>query len=94
MRLMHYDDKKEKSHSHEITLYIDESERETYKSELNDYFSIDPFDNIGYGVTKEEAYEDFKKKFLLSLNRLNEWGAGLESNIAYKTIEERYSFEF
>lgn len=89
MFLTHYDDKKEKARSHEIALVFDESEREAYINELQDYYSIIPFENIGYGSTKEEAYEDFKKKFLLSLKRLNDWSIGLESDIAYKSMKEK-----
>lgn len=89
MYLTHYDDKKERYRSHEITLNFKGS-GEVYRSELNDYYSINPFDNIGYGATKEEAYEDFKKKFLLSLQRLNDWcNVSLKSDMAYKSIAER-----
>lgn len=90
MYLVHHDDKKEKSHSHEIILSFNESEREIYRNELDDFFSVDPFDNIGYGATKKEAYEDFKKKFLLSLQRLNNWcNASLKLDMAYKLMTER-----
>lgn len=63
IKLMHYDDTKQKSQSHEIYLK-DES---VYNPET-ETFNHDIFDICGYGATKEEAYEDFKKKFKYVLN--------------------------
>ena len=56
--LMHYDDGKEKSQLHEITI----REYDFYNADVN-VWSHNPFDICGYGETKEEAIEDFKKKF-------------------------------
>lgn len=58
MYLYYYNDGKEKYQSHEISIKSDEFNN----FELN-LFSHDFFDITGYGATKEEALEDFKKKF-------------------------------
>lgn len=65
IELTHYDDGKEKSKSHEITI----KERDFYNAELN-VWSHNPFDVCGYGETKEEAIEDFKKKFIYIMREL------------------------
>lgn len=58
LRLNHYDDCKEKSQSHEISI------RECHFYDVEyDIGSFNPFDIYGYGETKEEALEDFKRKF-------------------------------
>ena len=67
IRLTHYDDRKEKSQSHEISL----DETPFYNAE-HDVWTHDTFELIGYGETKEEALEDFKKKFAYVMD---EWRA-------------------
>lgn len=92
MYLAHYDDKKEKDRSHEITLEFNESERDSFIVDLQDWYSLIPFDNVGYGAIKEEAYENFKKKFFLSLKELNDFAEKLKANtVNYK---ERHPLEF
>ena len=59
LRLSHYNDNKEKSQSHEIIL---QDNCPFYNAEY-DVFSLNPFDITGYGSTKEEALENFKRKF-------------------------------
>lgn len=59
LRLTYYNDGKKKSQSHEVT--ISDINR-SYNAEY-DIFSINPFDITGYGATKEEALENFKRKF-------------------------------
>lgn len=58
IRLTHYDDRKEKSQSHEIGL----DETPFYNAE-HDVYTHDILELVGYGETKEEALENFKKKF-------------------------------
>ena len=65
IELMHYDDGKEKSQSHEIAI----REYDFYNTE-EDIWSHNPFDIYGYGETKEEAIEDFKKKFRYIMREL------------------------
>lgn len=59
LRLNHYNDGKEKSQSHEVTI---RDINRSYNAEY-DIFSLNPFDTTGYGATKEEAFKDFKRKF-------------------------------
>jgi hypothetical protein len=59
LRLSYYNDGKEKSQSHEVTIA---DACPFYNSEY-DIFSLNPFDITGYGSTKEEALENFKRKF-------------------------------
>lgn len=58
IRLAHYNDGKEKPQSHEVTAY----ETPFYDVD-HDVSTHDIFGLVGYGETKEEALEDFKKKF-------------------------------
>ena len=67
IKLAYHNDGKHKWQSHEIYL----KEDDFYNSEF-DVFSHDPFDICGYGETKEEALEEFKKKFQYVMN---EWRA-------------------
>lgn len=57
INLVHCDDGKGKWRSHEISL----KEDDFYNAEYG-LFSINPFDVMGYGATKEEALKDFMKK--------------------------------
>ena len=58
IEMTYHDDGKGKWQSHEISII----EHDFYNAEV-DVFSHNPFDIIGYGETKEEAIEDFKRKF-------------------------------
>lgn len=58
LRLSHYNDGKEKSQSHEVTI---SDVNRSYNAE-HDIFSLNPFDITGYGATQEEALENFKEK--------------------------------
>lgn len=62
-------DEKVKFQSHEVSI----SETDFYNSEY-DIFSRNPFDITGYGSTKEEAVEDFKRKFEYVLAEWNAFG--------------------
>lgn len=68
LRLSHYNDNKEKSQSHEIIL----SDSCPFCNTKYDVFSLNPFDITGYGSTKEEALENFKRKFTYVMK---EWHA-------------------
>ena len=57
IKLVHYNDGKEKWQSHEIYL-----KEEAFYNDEFDLFSISPFDVSGYGATKEEALKDFMRK--------------------------------
>lgn len=69
INLTHYDDGKGKLQSHEISI----SETDYYNSEY-EIFSHNPFSITGYGSTKEEAMEDFKRKFEYILAEWNAFG--------------------
>lgn len=58
MQLAHYDDKKEKLQSHEVSIKDDNFYNEDFQ-----IFSYNITDIIGYGETKAEALIDFKNKF-------------------------------
>ena len=65
IELIHYDDSKEKSQSHAVSII----EYDFYNAKAN-VWSHNPFDLCGYGETKEEAIEDFKKKFRYIMREL------------------------
>ena len=65
IKLRHHDDGKEKWQSHEICMM----EENFYNADY-DVFSHNPFDISGYGFTKEEAIEEFKKKFKFIMDEL------------------------
>ena len=65
MKLQYYNDGKEKFQSHEISIVEDNFYNKEY-----DILSYKPFDIVGYGATKEEAIEDFKKKFVFVMAEL------------------------
>lgn len=67
IKLAYHNDGKQKWQSHEI--YLKEDSFCNYEF---DVWSHDPFDIYGYGETKEEALENFKKKFQYIMN---EWKA-------------------
>lgn len=58
IELTHYDDGKKKFQSHEVSI----KEQYFYNAKY-DVTSHNVFSLIGYGETKEEALEDYKKKF-------------------------------
>ena len=66
LSLAHCNDGKEKWQSHEICICED---GDFYNSDVG-VFSHDFYDITGYGETKEEAIEDFKRKFQYVMN---EW---------------------
>lgn len=59
LQLGHYDDKKEKWQSHEVRFTIQSIHNFMEKISYNG----DILDIIGYGETKEEAFENFKTKY-------------------------------
>lgn len=65
IELTHYDDGKGKYESHEIAI----REYDFYNAEA-DIWTHNPFDVFGYGATKEEAIEDFRKKFRYIMREL------------------------
>lgn len=65
IELTHYDDGKKKFQSHEVSI----KEQYFYNAKY-DVTSHNVFDLIGYGKTKEEALEDYKKKFGYVMNEL------------------------
>lgn len=84
LRLNHYNDGKEKYQSHEIRI----RECRFYCAEY-DVFSHNPFDITGYGETKEEALEDFKRKFNYVMRELKAFEKMLfETNVIETDIVE------
>ena len=79
MKLAYHDDGKHKYQSHEIYLK-DDKQMYNVNTEMCGY---DILDLRGYGNSKEEAYEDFKKKAKYLFNEL--------SSIAY-TLLKLHSF--
>ena len=67
MFLIHHDDGKQKWKSHEVGI----AEKDFYNHEY-DIFSHNFMNLAGYGETRNEALEDFKKKCQYLLN---EWNA-------------------
>lgn len=83
INLTHHNDGKGKDQSHEVSI----SESDFYNSEYN-VFSHNPFDITGYGSTKEEAMEDFKRKFEYVLAEWNAFGKMLSNPaVQLNTIE-------
>lgn len=78
--LTYYNDGKEKSQSHEIGI----TEPEFYNVD-HDVSSHNFFNIIGYGETKEEALNDFKKKFIYVMD---EWRAFEKMLFETDCIEE------
>ena len=68
IELKFYNDGKEKYQSHEVSIKNDFC----YNNEVG-VNSYDVFDITGYGATKEEALEDFKKKFNYVMKELNDF---------------------
>lgn len=70
IELTHYDDGKNNFQSHEISI-----KEQYFYNEKYDVTSYNVFSLIGYGETKEEALEDYKKKFSYVMDELRafEW---------------------
>lgn len=83
INLTHHDDGKGKCQSHEVSI----SESDFYNPEHN-VFSHNPFDITGYGSTKEEAIEDFKRKFEYVLAEWNAFGKLLSNPAVQLNITE------
>ena len=84
INLIHHDDGKEKAQSHEISI----SESDFYCNPKYNLFSHDFFAITGYGSTKEEAMEDFKRKFEYVLAEWNAFGKMLSNPaVQLNTIE-------
>lgn len=84
INLIHHDDGKGKVQSHEISI----SESDFYYNPKYDVFSHNPFDITGYGSTKEEAVEDFKRKFEYVLAEWNAFGKLLSNPAIQLNITE------
>ena len=69
IQLTHYDDGKGKYQSHEVSLKVPHG---VNNKKLNSYIEYDFSEITGYGETKEEALNDFMKKFNYMLD---EWQA-------------------
>lgn len=83
INLAHYNDGKEKSQSHEISI----SETDFYNSEYN-VCSHNILDITGYGSTEEEAIADFKRKFEYVLAEWNAFGKLLSNPAVQLNIAE------
>ena len=65
--MTHYDDRKEKSQSHEITIGMRLDNTDSDNIDMNIFLGVEQCIQfadfpIGYGETKEEAIQDFKDK--------------------------------
>ena len=88
IELGYYNDGKDKWMSHEIML----ADEDCY-IECIDAMHYNPFEIVGYGNTKEEALEDFKKKFEYLMEELNAFSKMLfETNIITDNIIELNRF--
>ena len=65
IEMTHYDDGKEKYHSHKI-----EIREHDFVSDEPMVWSHNPFDITGYGATKDDAIKDFKNKFIYVIKEL------------------------
>lgn len=79
MFLIHHDDGKQKWQSHEVGI----AEKDFYDNEYG-IFSHNFMDLDGYGETREEALEDFKRKFRYLLD---EWNAFAELLLDSDVVE-------
>ena len=85
MNLVHFNDGKCKWQSHEISVKDND---DFYNSEF-DVFGHNPFDITGYGKTKDEALNDFKKKFDYVMKELKAFETLLyETNLIEDNIVE------
>ena len=89
LKLTHYNDGKEKWQSHEIEVI--EFPTPPYYNPDHDVTSLNFFDLTGYGSTKEEALDDFKRKFSYILEQWKAFDKMLfETNIIENDIVERF----
>lgn len=87
LKLTHYNDGKEKWQSHEIEVI--EFHAQPYYDTDHDVTSLNFFDLTGYGSTKEEALDDFKRKFSYILEQWKAFNRMLfETNIIENDIAE------
>lgn len=83
--LTHHDDGKQKCQSHEIGLSEDLMVYDT----KHDIFSHDFKDLVGFGSSKDEALDDFIRKFEYLLNEWNAFGKMLlETPVIVDNIKE------
>lgn len=82
IKLGYHNDGKEKWQSHEIVMLEDDF--------YNSYFGVhshNPFDICGYGATKEEALNDFMRKFKYVMDELDAFKTMLyDSNVIIDNI--------
>ena len=85
IKLGHNDDKKGKWRSHTISVLDDYNNYEL--GIYSGIYSHNPLEINGYGATKEEALEDFMKKFSYVMEQLNEFETMLyDSNVITDNI--------
>ena len=88
LMLQHHDDGKEKSQSHEISFGRFEwnellgaaiAGKRYIKSDKPDIYNL--LEIVGYGETKDEAYQDFKNKFMRFIKEIQAiddlWDTGM-----------------
>lgn len=73
----HYDDRKEKWQSHEVFVDTDEESCIYIGGNALPY---DLSDIIGYGATKEEAFEEFKENFNTVFEQWKEFAEKINSS--------------
>lgn len=82
IKLGYHNDGKEKWQSHEIVMLEDDF----YNSDFGIH-SHNPFDICGYGATKEEALNDFMRKFKYVMDELDAFKTMLyDSNVIIDNI--------
>lgn len=72
LTVKYYNDGKGKWQSHEVCL----EDTKSYYPDAN-VDSLNPLDIVGYGASKEEAYDDFIKKFEYVMDNLKAFEATL-----------------
>lgn len=88
LELHHYDDKKERWQSHEVRVI------ENYSGKnIDGVWSLDPYQVTGFGATKEEAYEEFKRKFQYVVDQLVAFNKMLDTD-ALHFIENEGEFNY
>jgi len=63
IKLSHYDDKKEKHQSHEVFFSPEQLEKFREVLYSKELYNIDSPTIVGFGETKEQAEEEFKRLF-------------------------------
>ena len=69
IKILHHDDGKEKFQSHELYMKEDGF---FHSDEVEGLWSLNPFNVYGYGSSREEAFEDFKKKLEAVMKELQD----------------------